>query len=183
MKSVHFYLGYTYNTSGQLEKVVDVRIDNPGGENMRETLQNFIYRPDGTILSFDVNITTINELQYVSGFLPGEKIYAEKWSTRPGNLSLTERRMKDGFSPVLMPTYVEGLPSVTFPTYINMFSELFMYKYVYAEEVRGYGNTEAATTTFPEFSYSCDENGQLEEFVYKEYPNNNYYWQYFRFEY
>lgn len=179
----HFYLGYTYNASGQLEKVVDVRIDYPDIETVRETLQNFIYRPDGTILSFDVNITTINELQYVSGFLPGEKIYTEKWPTRPGNLPLTQRRMKDGFSPVLMPTYVEGLPPVTFPVYIDMFSEFFIYKYLYTKEIPGYGNTEAATTTFPEFGYSCDENGQLEEFVYKEYPNNNYYWQTFRFEY
>lgn len=178
-----FYLEYNYDAAGQLEKVVDVRIDNPGGENVRETLQNFIFRPDGTMLSFDVNITTIHELQYVDGFLPGEKIYAEKWNTRPGNLSLSQRRMKDGFSPVLMPTYIEGLPPVTFPTYISLFPELFMYKYMFTKEIPGYENTESASTTFPEFSYSCDENGQLEEFVYKEYPNNNYYWQYFRFEY
>lgn len=129
-----------------------------------------------------MNVTTVNELQYADGFLPGEKIFTEKWSYRPGSMALGSRRVKDGFSPVLMPTYIEGLPPVTFVTYIDMFPDLFMYKYVYTKEVPGYGNTESASTIFPDFSYSCDENGQLEEFVYKENPNS-YYWQYFRFEY
>lgn len=178
-----FYLEYSYDASGQLEKVVDARYDGPELVTEREKLQNFIYRPDGTISAFDVNVTTVNELQYADGFLPGEKIFTEKWSTRPGSMSLGNRRVKDGFSPVLMPTYIEGLPPVTFLTYIDMFPELFMYKYLYTKEVPGYGNTESATTTFPEYSYSCDENGQIEEFVYKQYPANTYYWHYFRFEY
>ena len=177
-----YYLEYTYDAAGQLEKVVDAYYEEPELVTEREKLQHFIYRPDGTISAFDVNVTTVNELQYADGFLPGEKIFTEKWSYRPGSMALGSRRVKDGFSPVLMPTYIEGLPPVTFVTYIDMFPDLFMYKYVYTKEVPGYGNTESASTIFPDFSYSCDENGQLEEFVYKENPNS-YYWQYFRFEY
>ena len=160
-----YYLEYTYDATGQLEKVVDAYYEEPELVTEREKLQHFIYRPDGTISAFDVNVTTVNELQYADG-----------------SMALGSRRVKDGFSPVLMPTYIEGLPPVTFVTYIDMFPDLFMYKYVYTKEVPGYGNTESASTIFPDFSYSCDENGQLEEFVYKENPNS-YYWQYFRFEY
>lgn len=178
----------TYDASGYLEKVVDAMysLSDPENVTIRETLQNILYRPDGTINSFDVNITTVENLQYADGFLPGEKIYTEKWNARPGTMSLEKRRVKSGFSPVLMPTFIEGLPPVVLTTNIQMFPELFMYKYVYAKELPGYGSTEnpeTANPPFPEFSYSCDENGQLQELVYKEYPNNSYYWNTFRFEY
>ncbi|MEI3155792.1 MAG: hypothetical protein V8S95_12375 [Odoribacter sp.] len=123
--------------TGQLEKVVDAYYEEPELVTEREKLQHFIYRPDGTISAFDVNVTTVNELQYADGFLPGEKIFTEKWSYRPGSMALRSRRVKDGFSPVLMQTYIEGLPPVTFVTYIDMFPDLFMYKYVYTKEYPG----------------------------------------------
>ncbi|MEI3155793.1 MAG: hypothetical protein V8S95_12380 [Odoribacter sp.] len=178
----------TYDASGHLEKMVDASyyLNDPENITIRETLQNMIYRPDGTMNSFDVGITTFENLQYTDGFLPGEKIYTEKWDSRPGLMSLERRRVKSGFSPVLMPTYIEGLPPVVLTTNIYMFAELFKYKYVYSCELPGYGSTENLETAdppFPEYSYSCDENGQLQEFVYKEYPNNSYYWNTFRFEY
>lgn len=180
-------LEYTYNAAGQLEKVVDAvyYLNDPENVTVRETIQNIIYRPDGTVFAFDVGITTVDNLQYADGFLPGEKIYTEKWSARPGMMSLGARRVKAGFTPVLMPTYIEGLPPVTLTTNIQMFADLFMYKYVYSQELAGYGNTEIPTPSqpFPEYSYTCDENGQLQELVYKEYPSNSYYWNTFVFEY
>lgn len=154
----------TYDASGYLEKVVDAMypLNDPENITVRETLQNIIYRTDGTINSFDVNITTVENLQYADGFLPGEKIYIEKWDARLGTMSLEKRRVKSGFSPVLMPTFIEGLPPVVLTTNIRMVQELFMYKYVYSKELPGYGNTEnPVNPPFPEFSYTCDENGQL----------------------
>lgn len=74
-----YYLEYTYDATGQLEKVVDAYYEEPELVTEREKLQHFIYRPDGTISAFDVNVTTVNELQYADGFLPGEKIFTEKW--------------------------------------------------------------------------------------------------------
>lgn len=63
-----YYLEYTYDAAGQLEKVVDAYYEEPELVTEREKLQHFIYRPDGTISAFDVNVTTVNELQYADGF-------------------------------------------------------------------------------------------------------------------
>lgn len=80
-----YYLEYTYDAAGQLEKVVDAYYEEPELVTEREKLQHFIYRPDGTISAFDVNVTTVNELQYADGF------YREKRSLLKNGLTVPVR--------------------------------------------------------------------------------------------
>ena len=99
-------------------------------------------------------------------------------------MNLQARRKKADIMPVAMPTYIDGLSPLCLPLYIgDGFAELFLQKYIATRDVPGYSNTEAEGTTFPEYSYITDDNGQLLEFIYKEYPTNNYYWTIYQFNY
>ena len=172
---------YTYEEDGTLSRIVNKNA-NSGTEY--DVIQNIRYREDGTISSFDAGITTFPEIQYADGFLPNEKLYIEKWEYNAGSMNLQARRKKADIMPVAMPTYIDGLSPLCLPLYIgDGFAELFLQKYIATRDVPGYSNTEAEGTTFPEYSYITDDNGQLLEFIYKEYPTNNYYWTIYQFNY
>lgn len=171
---------YSYSEDGTLNRIVNKNV-NTGKEY--DIIQNIHYREDGTVSSFDAGITTFQEIQYADGFLPNEKLYIEKWAYNAGSMNLQARRKKSDIIAVAMPTYIEGLSPLALPLYIgDGFAELFLYKYIAMRDVPGYGNTESETTTFPEYSYVADENGQILEFTYKE-NSNSYYWTVYQFNY
>jgi len=129
-------------------------------------IQNFRYRPDGTLESFDINrTTTFPNVQYADGFFPGEKIFAEFHTSYIENINWGARKVRSGFVPVLNPAYVEGMFSFH-PRYDqeNWFQNLYMHKYIWTEDVRGPNNTEAANTFYSTCTYTTGPDGQLETF-------------------
>lgn len=166
------YLDFTYE-GGRLVKALHGRYPLADPENISvfETFQNIRYREDNTISSFDVGINTIHEVQYVDGFIPGERICAEKWGKLVGDLPIGERKVKAGFVPVAMPLHIEGMPPICLLRWVGAeLSDLCGYKYVYTSEAPGYGNTQAPTTYFRKYTYTCDEYGQLRTLTNKDYP-------------
>ena len=171
------YMDFTY-LNGRVEQATHWRLADfadPESKGNYAIIQNFKYRPDGTYQAFDIGITTYEDIQYVDGFFPGEKIFAEGWKQSPEYMSLGIRRMKTGFVPVLNPCYLNGMPPIWRARWFgDKLMDLCWYKYVYTGEQAGPGNSESGVS-WPEYTYTCSEDGQLEMFVYKEYPAE-YYW-------
>jgi hypothetical protein len=176
-------------TNGRYPRLINPEPDSPDFPDYSnppasfiEIFQNFIWRANGTLQSFDVGITTIPDVQYVEGFVEGEMIFAEKWMSVLGSFTAGARRMKSGFVPVLNPLHIPGLP----PYFrLSWFGEIpmdmFWYKYVYTADVRGPGNTAAVGTYFMEFTHTTGPDGQLESFTRKTAATWG--WDTFFFEY
>lgn len=173
------FMTFTYDVEGFLEKAIHWVIPDPSDPETKKeyaVLQNFKYRSDGTIQSFDNGITTYDDIQYADGFFEGEKIFAESWKQSPEYMTLGVRRIKKGFVPVLNPLYIEGLPKVWTARWFgeNKLADLFWYKYVYTETAPGPNNTEGLSYWI-QYAYTCGEDGQLATFTRKEYAGSYWY--------
>lgn len=205
-----FSAGFTYNEAGQVVRCeyylvntpttqcyidfnyvdgllhdalhVNYKTATPDTKTVYDDLQNFKYRPDGTILSYDAGITTIKEIQYADGFVEGEKLFAERLVNLITKLPLGGRQMKTGFVPVINPLYIKGMPPIWWAQWCgDELSNLCWYKYMYTSDAKGYGNTESATKYYHQYEYSCDEAGQLQTFTWKMGLTNS--WKAYHYEY
>lgn len=178
------FMDFTY-VDGRLEKIVHwaTKLTDPDYYYEYAKFQNFKYRPDGTYQTFDIGITTYDDIQYVDGFFPGEKIFAEEWKNSPESMSLGIRRMKSDFVPVLNPIYIKGLPPVWRARWFgDKLADLCWYKYVYTKTLPVAGNSESVSYWY-EYTYTCGEDGQLESFTRKESKTSTSLWYKCKFIY
>lgn len=179
-----YSINYNYDGNGRLISIVSEGVI---GE---EVLDNFRYDEDGCITAFmagkKAGTSLISDIPYVDGFISGEKIFAEVWPGRVSQITSGNRRMKKDFSPILMPTYIEGLPPVAYipddDYFWGWFNILFCYKYINENDASGVGNTEPEGTYFTKYTYTINDDGQLESLIVKPNPNS-YYWFTMTFEY
>lgn len=168
------YLKFDYDNEGKLTTST-LGWHTPGTDESEGMVfppaQNFIYRPDGTVKQFDAGINTFDEIQYIDGFMPDEKICVESWPGLLSSMTQGSRRIKADFVPILFPTYIEGLPVFCKPQFMAEFNDVFCYKYVYTLLQPGYGNTAPETTFWPSYTYTTNEEGMLETFVRKTSVN------------
>lgn len=177
------YIDFNY-VNGVLHDAKHIRyyVDNPSDISVYDDFQNFKYRADGTVQSYDVGITTIKEVQYANGFVEGEKLFAEKWNDRVSRIPLGSRQIKTGFVPVINPIYIKGMPPIWAPYWFgNELTGLCWYKYMYISDAAGSGNTEAPTKYRAQYEYTCDESGQLQTFTWKREKSS--YWRTYYYEY
>ncbi|MDL2320509.1 hypothetical protein LJC45_05195 [Alistipes sp. OttesenSCG-928-B03] len=179
-------LDFTYDGDGNANKMTHRVYLRDGGDLAAtyETLQNFKFRTDGTIKSFDIGLTTVEEIQYADGFFEGEKIFAEKWMGQLNSIDLSRRRMKTGFVPILNPVHIKGMPPIWCPRWIDVeVPDLFWHKYVYTGDKRGYNNTEPDSNYIMQCFYTTGPDGQLASFRrrtenYDNYMSYTYYYEY-----
>lgn len=150
-----------------------------------QTMTNFVWEDDGTTLrSFDYNGATTIDVHYEDGFVPGEKIFAERWTNTLSVWNVGTVRYHTEFVPVLNPLWIEGMPPFWCPgTLQREMTDMFWQKYIYTKDVPGPRSIELdenPNTYFPDFTYTNDENGQLQTFVRPIDRNNR--WTY-HFEY
>lgn len=178
------YMKFEYDGEGKLTTSTLGRymIEDESQTFVFPLVQNFVYREDGTVRSFDAGINTLEEIQYIDGFLPGEKICVESWPTLLSSIAKGMRREKADFVPILFPTYIEGLPIFCMPQFMAEFNDIFCYKYVYTRLQPGYENTQSETLFWASYTYTTNEDGMLETFVRKT-STNSAQWMTLRFLY
>ena len=189
----YFRIEFTYDTDNRVDWMLYrmlYYVDGVVGDTRStfETLQNFHYRPDGTMERFDMNITTINDIQYADGFYEGEKIFAERWYNQLIYYSTTNRIKKSGFVPIPNPTYHEGMPplvggyALAAPPFWNAHMDLFYYKYLYTETEFGPDNTSSPTAYRIQFTYTIRADGLVESFTKKAYASTSWWTHYYEYE-
>ncbi|MDX8340288.1 hypothetical protein SLH46_13895 [Draconibacterium sp. IB214405] len=166
-----------YYTSGtnQLEKITVQTIRSYGSGVVEDTgeeiqAESFVYNEDGTIASY-IAERQIKDIKYVDGFEEGEKICAEFWEGY-GYYDILDknRRYRTGFDPILMPTFVEGLPPFigvndVRTSYLN---DLLFHKYVWSGTSFLYPELEG-DIDLPPYSYELDAEGKMTKLVKTEH--------------
>jgi hypothetical protein len=135
------------------------------------------YDSNNKLTDIKVGTSSIKSVYFSDPFNLGENVFGDYWqSTSTTYATSTNRRQKrTEYDPILMPTYMEGLP-VFFKTssvLLNVYNDLFQCKYV---PVRTENYIIPPSTSallgpeLPTYTYETDNDGNLTT-IYKQ---NNY---------
>lgn len=113
------------------------------------------------IKQFISGAALIENIAYEEGFSHGTYIYAEEWDAPLMNIySGIRLRMKD-FSPIALPTYLEGLPYplMRMMRWPQLFHDLFLTQYVHSKTVNYLDDSQVKYY----YTYTMDKKGRLSE--------------------
>ncbi len=123
--------------------------------------ENIKYIDNSRIKQFISGAALIENIAYEKGFSHGSYIYAEEWdATLMNTYSSIRLRMKD-FSPVAIPTYLEGLPYplMRMMRWPQLFHDLFLTQYVHSKTVSYLDDNLVKYY----YTYAMDKTGRLSE--------------------
>ncbi|WP_143953977.1 hypothetical protein [Robertkochia solimangrovi] len=163
----YLYFNYLPGTT-QLESIESKYYDYDDDGNVTEDdleveAYNFEYDTDGNVLSFYTN-SKVSNIYYSDPFNLGESIYGEYFQSTSYFGSNTQRRQhREDYDPVLIPTFMEGLPPFAVPTssMLDVYSELFWNKYMMTRTVPSDPSYSSTYLREPAFSYETDDTGNI----------------------
>ena len=103
----------------------------------------------------------LENIAYEQGFVSGEYIYSEEWQATIQNVYSGIRLRMVEFHPVLLPTYLEGLPYplMRVMRWPRLFHDLFLTQYVHTKTVNYLDENQVKYF----YTYSMDDMGRLSE--------------------
>lgn len=151
------YQENTYDEVGNLVSVGDID----------EERFNFVYDVDGNVDAFDYSRYTAAGVYYDDPFDLGESIFVQYWQAESYMRYADRIQIFAEFDPVLMPTYMEGLPP--FCNHISIrdiLNDIFWNKYMplYTESASN-PSSPYQYLNLPKYTYETDVEGNITEIV------------------
>ncbi|MGJ5642391.1 hypothetical protein [Formosa sp. S-31] len=177
-----FYFNYIPGTK-QLETITEQEFGydengNLSSESAVSTQSSqFVYEGESTkVLSFRRS-STVSDVYYSDPFNLGEYVYGEYFQSQSYIGSNTVRRQhREDYDPVLIPTYIEGLPphhDALTGSNLTVFQDLLYSKYIMTKTVATDPAYPGGYLTQPSYTYETDEDGNISS-INKLYTDGSY---------
>lgn len=165
---------FTFNYIVGTKQLIDVdsqifQYDEAGNitseSDITKEASEFVYEGNTTkVLSFRRS-STCSDIYYSDPFGLGEDIYGEYFQVNSYMGSNTVRRQhRVDYDPVLVPTYMEGLPpftDVVNSVMFTVFQDILFNKYMMTKTVNTDPSYNGSYLTKPSYTYETDEQGRI----------------------